>query len=125
MKNNTPQNTIYDSGNIYLIRNTGNQNCKIGYTFKMTCDDRLRELQCGSSDSLEVLAMVHVSIVGRVVEMVKQQFAGKRVSGSWFALDARDIIDFEATCRKQEEVAKKLFGNPFFNKYYDKYAYDL
>lgn len=108
-----------DEGYIYLIRNNDNQTYKIGYTFKNNYDDRLKESQRGSSSLLDVLKFVHVKMVKKVVEMVKSLFKNKKLNGSWYKLEIQDLLDFENTCKEQENIALKLLSNPFFNKNYN------
>lgn len=107
-----------DEENIYLIRNNDNQTYKIGYTFKNNYDDRLQEAQRGSSSLLDVVKFIHVKMVKKVAEMVKSLFKNKKLNGSWYKLGIQDLLDFENTCKEQENIALGLLTNPFFNKNY-------
>lgn len=105
----------YERGRICLIRNKENGICKIGYTAKGSCVGNLKDARRGIPGDLEIIRSVDVDPARKVCEMVKARLVMKRVDKSWYDLDEQDIEGFEKLCESQEEIARSLGGNPYFN----------
>lgn len=75
------------SGKIYFVRGSKGA-VKIGYTSGRV-ESRLKSLQTGSPDKLELLGVVDG---GRELEkLLHKRYAEKRLEGEWFKLGERDI----------------------------------
>lgn len=102
-------------GNIYLIYDTTNDVYKIGVT-KSNCDKRLKQLQTGNSNILELITSHESNYPYRMETMLHNHFANKRILNEWFSLTEEDVISFKDTCNHMEEIIHALKDNAFFTK---------
>jgi len=85
---------------IYLIRDTDRY--KIG--FSKEPKKRLKQLQTGSSEVMELVYEVECDNVSKVESSLHRYYDSKRKNGEWFALEYDDVKGFV-------ELVKKVDSN--------------
>lgn len=82
---------------VYLIV-SDNEKYKIGITSKRNLQKRLKTLQTGNSEKLEILK-THISDYASLIEKtLHREFATKKLNGEWFDLSLSDVLTFEDRC---------------------------
>ena len=89
-------------GYIYLIRNSHFE-YKIGMT-KQNVNRRLKQLQTGNSEDLELVKYLMVENYKKVEKSLHNHFSHKRINREWFNLSKNDVSDFEKNIRKYEKA---------------------
>lgn len=104
------------NGFVYLIGELDNKNnYKIGFT-KKDVNERIKELQTGSSEELYLHSSFKSSYPNKLEKMLHRHFQENKKINEWFVLNEEQTKDFIKTCEKYETVIKDLSDNPFFNK---------
>lgn len=106
---------LQNKGNIYLIYDLTNQAYKIGVT-KRDCEKRLKQLQTGNPNELELIFHKSTDHPYRLESMLHHCFNEKKILNEWFDLSEEDVINFEETTLKYENIINSLKDNPFFIK---------
>ena len=83
---------------VYLIV-SNNQNYKIGITTKKNLTKRLKTLQTGNSDKLEIVKTYQTNYASLIERTLHREFATKKINGEWFNLSISDVLTFEDKCR--------------------------
>lgn len=104
-----------NNGYVYLIEDNNNQTYKIGVT-KNLVYNRLKKLQTGNSNKLNIISYFYSEYPFRLEKMLHNYFKEKRTNGEWFNLNNVDIICFSDLCNKYTNYINCLLENPFFNK---------
>ena len=107
-----------EKGYVYLIRNSHFE-YKIGMT-KQNVNKRLKQLQTGNSEDLELVKYFLVENYKKVEKSLHNHFSNKKINREWFNLNKNDIKDFEEKIRMYENAIKvfnensKNFGLDFY-----------
>ena len=102
-------------GYIYLICNASNDTFKIGVTRDSSLK-RLKSLQTGSSDELQILYTYKCEYPFRLEKMLHTRFKGKNIRNEWFTLSAYEVSHFEDYCKELDETIHFMLENQFFAK---------
>lgn len=103
-------------GFVYLIGELDNKDIyKIGVT-KKNIDQRIKELQTGSSDELYVRYYFKTSYPYKLEKMLHRHFSHTNKLNEWFNLSESQAQDFPNICKQYETILDSLQDNPFFNK---------
>jgi hypothetical protein len=101
-------------GYVYLIGELDNKDVyKIGVTRK-TVEERLKELQTGSSNELYIRSYFQSTSPYKLEKMLHRKFAKNNKINEWFTLTESEAKDFINTCQENEEIIVALKENPFF-----------
>lgn len=96
--------TNFDEGSIYVIR-AGNSLCKIGKATDI--DQRLRAIQTGNHEAVELVLSQHTRWFGLVEKTLHRHFASKHIRGEWYDLDNSDIAAIPSLMeREQKDIAR-------------------
>lgn len=100
---------------VYLIGNIDNDNiCKIGVTKKHNINERMNQLQTGSSNELYIRDYFETKYPYKLENMLHRHFHNKNILNEWFELSNDDIMNFKNICKKYENILLSLKENPFF-----------
>ena len=101
-------------GIVYLLINFESNFCKIGIT-RGTTKKRIRSLQTGNAEKIEILREFKTPHFLRVEKLLHLKHANKRAEGEWFSLDNSDILNFEKDCQIAHDIIQNLIDseNPF------------
>lgn len=86
---------------IYLIKKQNSDHFKIG--FAQNTKKRLKELQTGSSEGLELIASFHTNNYAQIEAMLHRNFSYCRLSGEWFEFKNNEQATFESCCLLYEK----------------------
>lgn len=86
---------------VYLIV-ANNQNYKIGITTQRNLNRRIKTLQTGNSDKLEVVKTYPTNYASLIERTLHREFSTKKINGEWFNLSVSDVLTFEDKCRNIE-----------------------
>ena len=101
-------------GFVYLIGEMDNKDIyKIGVT-KKNIENRIKELQTGSSNELYIRHYFKTSYPYKLEKMLHRYFSHKNKINEWFTLSESQARDFPQICEKYENILKSLQDNPFF-----------
>lgn len=101
-------------GFVYLIGELDNkENYKIGVT-KKDIEQRIKELQTGSSEELYIRSYFKTSHPYKLEKMLHRYFSHNNKLNEWFVLSESQAHDFPNICQKYENVLNSLQDNPFF-----------
>ena len=104
-------------GYVYLIGEVGNDtNYKIGSTRAKDVNNRLKQLQTGSSSELYIKESFETEYPFKLEKMLHNHFKEKNLIGEWFELSKADTEDFKEICEDKIKVIKKIKNNPFYFK---------
>ena len=96
-------------GYVYLIRNSHFE-YKIGMT-KQNVNKRLKQLQTGNSEDLELVKYLMVENYKKVEKSLHNHFSNKRLNREWFNLSKKDIENFEKFVLNYEKAIKVFNEN--------------
>ena len=98
---------------IYLIRNTGNGDYKIGTS--KTPEGRRKHLQTGNSEKIEIVKTYISEFSYKIEKTLHRKYDYLRKEGEWFELSMDDVHDFIPNCEKIDNIIKFLkdSGNIF------------
>jgi len=96
-------------GYVYLIRNSHFE-YKIGMT-KQNVNKRLKQLQTGNSEDLELVKYFLVENYKKVEKSLHNHFSNKRLNREWFNLSKNDIENFEKFVLNYESSIKLFNKN--------------
>lgn len=102
-------------GYIYLICDPVTETYKIGVTRNLN-SNRIKKLQTGNSTELHIVNTYKCNYPFRLEKMLHGIFANKRILNEWFKLEYNDVVNFENTCEKTNNIILSLMDNPFFVK---------
>lgn len=99
---------------VYLIYSQANNSYKIGISKNPI--KRLKELQTGNSDKLEILSIFESLFANKLEKTLHRQFNHLHDRGEWFFLSEQEVSNFLNICEKTEEtfIFLKNDGNYFF-----------
>lgn len=101
-------------GFVYLIGEMDNKDTyKIGVT-KKNIENRIKELQTGSSNELYIRSYFKTSYPYKLEKMLHRYFSHNNKINEWFTLSESQASDFLQVCEKYENILKSLQDNPFF-----------
>jgi len=101
-------------GFVYLIGEMDNKDTyKIGMT-KKNIENRIKELQTGSSNELYIRSYFKTSYPYKLEKMLHRYFSHNNKINEWFTLSESQASDFLQVCEKYENILKSLQDNPFF-----------
>jgi len=83
---------------IYLIHANNTDYYKIGITSSKNLNNRVRNLQTGSSEQLIVLKTYNTNYASIIEKTLHREFSSKSVMGEWFNLNINDVLTFEERC---------------------------
>lgn len=102
---------------VYLIGESDNENVyKIGVTKKKDINERIKELQTGSSQPLYVKDYFETDYPYKLEKMLHRHYHNKNLLNEWFELNLDEVKSFKSTCNKYSLIIESLKENPFFNK---------
>ncbi len=94
---------------VYLIADS-DQRYKIGYTGRNVIH-RLEELQTASPSRLEVIYEYETKEAPKIEQILHRYYAGKWLSGEWFALSPTEVLGFLNTCSMIERNMNVSFDD--------------
>ena len=104
-------------GYVYLIGEVGNDtNYKIGSTRAKDVNNRLKQLQTGSSSELYIKESFETEYPFKLEKMLHNYFKEKNLIGEWFELSKADTEDFKEICEDKIKVIESLKNNPIYYK---------
>lgn len=104
------------NGTVYLIKDKNNDSYKIGIT-KLNCQEkRLKILQTGNPNELELICSVNCEFPIRTEAMLHRHFKKYHLLNEWYELPNDEVIKFEETCKHYIELIDALKDNVFFAK---------
>jgi len=103
-------------GCVYLIRNSHFE-YKIGMT-KQNVNKRLKQLQTGNSEDLELVKYVIVENYKKVEKSLHNHFSNKKIKREWFNLTKDDVNEFEIFVKKYENAIKNYIKSVLENDLY-------
>lgn len=92
---------------IYLINQVNTNKYKIGVT-KKDVNERLKQLQTGSSESLITIKEFKTNYGFKLETLLHRHYSCKKTIGEWFELTEQDLAMFIKTCETYEENFKLL-----------------
>lgn len=102
---------------VYLIGNEDIPNrYKIGSTRARDVNNRLKQLQTGSSSQLYIKDSFETDHPFKLEKMLHNHFKSSNIIGEWFELSEEDVKGFKGICEDKMRVIKSLKDNPFFFK---------
>ena len=102
-------------GYVYLIGEIGNDtNYKIGSTRAKDVNNRLKQLQTGSSSELYIKESFETEYPFKLEKMLHNHFKEKNLIGEWFELSKADTETFKRICEDKTMVIESLKDNPFY-----------
>ena len=105
---------------VYLIYSSVLNLYKIGVS--SNSNKRIKQLQTGCPFPIEIRSTYKTELYNKIEKSLHNKFKNKKtnenleaISGEWFELEAKDVIDFRKICKEMEEmfVSMKKHGNPF------------
>jgi len=102
-------------GYVYLICDPANNTYKIGVTRNLK-SNRIKKLQTGNSTELHIVSLYEAEYPFRLEKMLHANFMLKQELNEWYNLDLQDIVHFQDTCKKLDNIIELLKDNPFFAK---------
>lgn len=100
-------------GSVYLLCDPSTNLYKIGMT-RSSVGKRIKELQTGNSCEIHMVKKFDTDIPFYIETSLHHQFSNKHSINEWYELGIDDIVNFEDSCKKYEDIAKTLQDNPFF-----------
>lgn len=97
-------------GFVYLI--CDGERFKIGVT-TTTLKKRLRELQTGNPNELWISKSYKTLTPFRLEQLLHVKFKINKVKNEWFELNAHEVINFNKTCDKLQNIVDSLKDNPY------------
>ena len=86
---------------VYLISDLNSYTYKIGISNNP--EKRLKALQTGNDKSLKILSKVLCKNYNNVETALHNKYNFLRISGEWFELSDKDVLNFEQECKKIDE----------------------
>lgn len=92
---------------IYLI-NGGDDRFKIGITSEKRLQQRIKQLQTGSSCELYLVTTYKSNFATLIEKALHREYWSKHLVGEWFELSSENVVSFKERCSKIEENIKIL-----------------
>lgn len=104
-------------GYVYLINAVGTNKYKIGVTCKNDVNERVKELQTGNGEELELVNYFFTDYPYRVEKNLHLLYHVERKKGEWFEFNNSEPLSFLNECKKMENLILILVksGNPFIS----------
>lgn len=103
------------SGYVYLIQDSDNNTYKIGVT-KGSPMERLRKLQTGNPNKLNMIYHYLSSYPYRLESMLHSKFNMYHKLNEWYSLPYHEVENFGSTCMCLEDIIIVMKDNAFFGK---------
>ena len=100
-------------GYVYLICDPIKDYFKIGVTTG-SIEKRMKKLQTGNGAEMFVLKYHKTEHPFKIEKLLHNHFSTKRVLNEWFALDIKDVANFDQICDKMEGIIDCLKDNYWF-----------
>jgi hypothetical protein len=81
---------------IYLIRS--GDKYKIGISTTKNINNRVKNLQTGNSDKVEILKVFESEYANLIEKTLHREFITKKLIGEWFELSINEVLTFEQRC---------------------------
>ena len=102
-------------GYVYLIQEGDSQTYKIGVTKNQVEIGRLKNLQTGNSDELNVVNVFKCEHYHKLETMLHNRYNGVNKRGEWFNLNDEEVLAFTETCKNLNNTIEYLIeNNPFY-----------
>ena len=101
-------------GYVYLIEDIDNKRYKIGVTKDLK--KRLRNLQTGNSNQIQLLESFKSEYPFRLETMLHNKFKQFHHYNEWYELDKNSVDEFLNLCKYFNDIIIALKDNPFFAK---------
>ena len=101
-------------GYVYLIEDIDNKRYKIGVTKDLK--KRLRNLQTGNSNQIQLLESFKSEYPFRLETMLHNKFKQFHHYNEWYELDKNSVDEFLNLCKYFDDIIIALKDNPFFAK---------
>ena len=97
---------------IYIIleENNTEKRYKIGIT-KRRSSDRLKEIQTGNSNYLEVIFTYETKWSSKIERIIHSNYKNNRINGEWFSLTEDDLINIKRLMIKLDSDLTLLESN--------------
>jgi hypothetical protein len=105
------------SGTVYLINEESTNNYKIGITTAKKVEDRIKQLQTGSSNKLVLVHKFESDFLNKLETTLHSMFSSKRKEGEWFEFTEKDVENYKDRIKITEDKFKFLSEN---NSYFKK-----
>lgn len=89
---------------VYLISDSKSYTYKIGISNNP--EKRIKSLQTGNDKTLKIVCKVLCENYSNVETALHNKYNFLRVSGEWFELNDKDVLNFEQDCKKIDENFK-------------------
>lgn len=104
-------------GYVYLIKAENTNDYKIGITRKDNVNDRIKQLQTGAADKLDIVYTFKSKYANLIENSLHRWFRKKRKEGEWFSLSGEDVNVIKTLCERFDRNFKILNEqNYYFNK---------
>lgn len=104
-------------GYVYLITELDSEKYyKIGCTKKQDIEQRKKELQTGNSSELHMINYFKTEYPYKLEKMLHMCYANKCKLNEWYELYDTEVLSFNDTCQKYEDILNSIKNNPFFNQ---------
>lgn len=102
-------------GCVYLIADYNNNVFKIGAS-RNCAVKRMKQLQTGNSNPLELLETFITNYPYRLETILHNKFKYKKVHNEWYSLNEEEVKNFYLTCEEINKIIELMKDNPFFGK---------
>ena len=102
---------------VYLLCDSGQDNCfKIGVA-KKSIEKRKKQLQTGNCSEIFLSDYHETDYPYYIEKMLHQKHYPEKKIGEWFELTTESVINFKKECEELEKLIENMKDNPFFIKY--------
>jgi hypothetical protein len=103
---------------IYLLNESGSQKYKIGITTTNGLDKRLKAIQTGCPEKIEVIKTFESPFVSIIEKNLHRLHKTKNTNGEWFILSDDDVASFTLKCQLFNDAIQNLVesDNVFMKK---------
>ena len=99
-------------GYVYLL--CDGEKFKIGMTKHKDIYKRIKELQTGNPNELNVIDYFETTKPYKLEKMMHNHFRNVNELNEWFRLEKDTVNNFKNTCQYYQTIIDSLANNPFF-----------
>lgn len=101
--------------NVYLISSEidGKRYYKIGHT-RRKVEERIKEFRTGNVSDFSIIQVFQSKWGTKIESYFKRIYKVYNLSGEWFDLPEKEIVNFHKKCKLLDDNYNSLDGNPFF-----------
>lgn len=83
---------------VYLIRNSDENQYKIGYT-RREVEQRVKEFKTGNCNDLQIISVYESEWGTKIEASLHRKFKWKKIDGEWFYLEKEEVKNFINECQ--------------------------